>query len=96
MQGTPDLDHLSDADLLRRLPDILKKSRRSEADLIAYLAEIDARRLYARESASSMFAFCTERSSTSRSRRPTRGSRWPERPGSTPCSWRCSATAGST
>jgi hypothetical protein len=31
-----------------------------EADLIEHLAEVDARRLYAREAAPSMFAYCTE------------------------------------
>ena len=51
---------VSDDELLRGLFEVLKDSRRAEADLIARIAEVDARRLYAREAASSMFAYCTE------------------------------------
>ena len=46
--------------LLRRLAEILGQSRRVEADLIAHIAEVDERRLYAREAFPSMFAYCTE------------------------------------
>ncbi len=60
MREKADLRSLSDDELLRRLSEILKDSRRAEADLVAHIAEIDARRLYAREAASSMFAYCTE------------------------------------
>ncbi len=41
--------------------DILLQSRRSEADLVAHIGEVDSRRLYAREASPSMFAYCTER-----------------------------------
>jgi hypothetical protein len=54
------LETVSDDELLRRLVDLLKDSRRIEADLIAHIAEVDARKLYAREAAPSMFAYCTE------------------------------------
>ena len=54
------LASVSDDDLLRRLAAILAQSRRVEADLVVHVAEVDARRLYAREAFSSMFAYCTE------------------------------------
>ena len=60
MKGKPDLKTVSDDELLRRLSDLLKQSRCCEADLIAHIAEVDARRVYARESASSMFVYCME------------------------------------
>ena len=54
------LDTVTDDELLRRLSALLKDSRRVEADLIAHIFEVDARKLYAREAAPSMFAYCTE------------------------------------
>jgi hypothetical protein len=51
---------VSDDDLLRRLAGILSQSRRVETDLVATIAEVDGRRLYAREAFASMFAYCTE------------------------------------
>ena len=51
---------ISDDDLLRRLAEILTQSRRVEKDLVAHIAEVDERRLYAREAFPSMFAYCTE------------------------------------
>jgi len=51
---------ISDDDLLRRLAEILAQSRRVEKDLVAHIAEVDERRLYAREAFPSMFAYCTE------------------------------------
>jgi hypothetical protein len=53
------LQSLSDDELLRRLSALLSQSRRVESDLVAHIAEVDERRLYARE-ASSMFAYGTE------------------------------------
>jgi len=61
MEPTRSLAQLPDRELLLRLADILRQSRRSEADLVALIAEVDARRLYAREASPSMFAWCTER-----------------------------------
>ena len=60
MEHTRTLRSLSDDELLRRLLDLLGQSRRVEADLVAHIGEVDARRLYAREAAPSMFAYCTE------------------------------------
>ena len=57
--ATRPLAALSDDDLLRRLAEILTQSRRVERDLIAHVAEVDERRLYAREAFPSMFAYCT-------------------------------------
>jgi hypothetical protein len=54
------LNALSDAVLLRRLSEILRQFRRDEADLIAHIAEVDARGAFAREAVSSMFAYCVE------------------------------------
>ena len=51
---------LSDDELLRRLTELLKRTRRAEADLVAHIGEVDARRLYAREASPSMFAYCIE------------------------------------
>ena len=61
MEPTRSLEQLTDGELLLRLADILRQSRRNEADLVAHIAEVDARRLYAREASPSMFAYCTER-----------------------------------
>lgn len=61
MKITNTLAELSDDDLLRRLSTLLRDSRCVEAELIAHIAEVDDRRLYAREATSSMFAYCTER-----------------------------------
>ena len=40
--------------------DLLGQSRRAESELVAHIAEVDERRLYAREGSPSMFAYCTE------------------------------------
>ena len=52
---------IADDALLRRLAELTRDSRRVEADLVAHIAEVDARRLYAREAAPSMFAYATGR-----------------------------------
>jgi hypothetical protein len=54
------LQSLSDDQLLRRLGEITRESRRVEADLVAHIAEVDERRLFTREACSSMFAYCVE------------------------------------
>ena len=54
------LQSVPDAELLRRLADLLRQSRRVEADLVAHIGEVDERRLWAREASPSMFAYCTE------------------------------------
>ncbi len=54
------LSRLSDDELLVRLSNVLKQSRRVESVLVAHIAEVDARRLYAREASSSMFQYCVD------------------------------------
>jgi len=60
MEATHELKTIPDDELLRRLAELLRRSRRVEADLVAHIGEVDARRLYAREASPSMFAYCTE------------------------------------
>ncbi len=48
---------LSDDKLLVQLSDASKQSRRGEAALVAHIAEVDARGLFAREASPSMFRF---------------------------------------
>ena len=55
------LRSLGDDELLRRLGELVSRSRCGEADLVAHIGEVDERRLYAREACSSMFVYCTER-----------------------------------
>lgn len=59
MTNVHELKTIPDDELLRRLSDLLGQSRRVESVLVAHIAEVDARRLYARE-AGSMFTYCTE------------------------------------
>ena len=58
--GLKSLSRLSDDELLVRLSTVLKQSRRVESVLVAHIAEVDARRLYAREASSSMHKYCTD------------------------------------
>ena len=60
MEQKRPLQSISDDDLLHRLAQLMHQSRRVEADLVAHIAEMDERRLYAREASPSMFAYCTE------------------------------------
>jgi hypothetical protein len=60
MEHQRPLESISDDELLRRLADLLRQSRRVESDLVAHIAEADERRIYVREAAPSMFAYCTE------------------------------------
>jgi hypothetical protein len=59
MEHTRALTSLTDDSLLRRLLELIGQSRRVEAEVVAHIGEVDARRLYAREAAPSMFAYCT-------------------------------------
>ncbi len=59
MTSTNELKNVSDDALLRRLSELVQQSRRVESVLIAHIAEVDARRLYARD-AGSMFIYCTQ------------------------------------
>ena len=60
MKNQRPLESISDDELLRRLAQLLGQSRRVEADLVTHIAEVDERRLYAREASPSMFAYCTD------------------------------------
>ena len=55
------LGALSDEVLLARLVDVLSRGRRVEAEIIAHIAEVDARRLYLGQACSSMHVYVTER-----------------------------------
>jgi hypothetical protein len=63
MQSTHDFRTMPDDELLRALAALLAGSRRTEADLVAHIGEIDARRLYLREATPSMFAYSRRRTS---------------------------------
>ena len=54
------LARLTDDELLRRLSDVLAQSRRVESVLVAHIGEVDARRLFARETSPSMFQYCID------------------------------------
>ena len=56
----PDLEKLSNATLMRELKKLVGRERELEAELLAYLGEVDARRLYLEEGCTSMFSYCTE------------------------------------
>ena len=60
--GSSPLQSVLDNDdaLLERLSWLLGQSRRMEAELVTVIAEVDARRLYARAASPSMFAYCTQ------------------------------------
>jgi hypothetical protein len=54
------LASLPDDQLLSSLRTLVRRGNAFEADLLTYLGEIDARRLYAREGCSSMFTYCVQ------------------------------------
>ena len=54
------LTKLSNRELVLALKDSVRGSRVVEAELLAYVGEVDARRLYLEEACSSMFGYCTE------------------------------------
>ena len=60
MNNIDELKSLSDDELLHRVSDLLAQSRRVEWVLVAHIAEVDARRLYAREASPSMFQYCID------------------------------------
>jgi hypothetical protein len=61
MQSMNQLRTIPDDELLRRLASLVHGSRQTEAELVAHVGEVDARRLYARAAVPSMFQYCTER-----------------------------------
>jgi hypothetical protein len=54
----PSLRSVRDEDLLRQLSQLVKQSRGVESDVVAHLAEVERRRLHAREACSSIFEYC--------------------------------------
>jgi len=52
------LSHLSDESLLRSLNALIAQDRITTADLVAHVAEVDARKLYLPAAYPSMFAYC--------------------------------------
>ncbi len=52
--------NISDRELLRRLNDLVQQERHGEADLLAHLGEVEARRLYLEEGCSSMYGYCVD------------------------------------
>ncbi|MCE9628331.1 MAG: HNH endonuclease [Candidatus Eisenbacteria bacterium] len=54
------LSHLADGRLFQELPHIAAVDRATTADLLAHLAEVEVRGLFAVAGYSSMFAYCTE------------------------------------
>ncbi|MFT4572398.1 MAG: hypothetical protein ACI8TX_003874 [Hyphomicrobiaceae bacterium] len=58
---TGSLAALSHARLLHRFADLVDRDRRSTAELLGVIAEIDQRKLWAEQACPSMFAFCVER-----------------------------------
>ncbi len=54
------LTNLSDATLIRDLKDLVARDRATTAALLAHIAEVDSRRLFAPAGYPSMFAYCVE------------------------------------
>jgi hypothetical protein len=54
------LRSIPDDELLSRLADLIRQSRGVEAPLVAHIAEVDARHLYARFACTSMFQYSTD------------------------------------
>jgi hypothetical protein len=61
MNAYASLVDVSEQQLLRRFADLVEHDRANTALLLAHIAEIDARKLWAKQARSSMFVFCMER-----------------------------------
>ena len=57
---TNDPTQMSNSELLNATASAARDERRATAELLALLAEVDARRLYLGEGCSSLFAYCTQ------------------------------------
>jgi hypothetical protein len=55
------LQRIDKHQLLRDFSQLVDKDRRDTATMLAYIAEIDRRKLYLEHAFPSMFAFCTKR-----------------------------------
>jgi HNH endonuclease len=60
VRATTSLEDLSDRDLLTEVERLTERERCATGQLIAALAELDARRLYLGEGCSSLFTYCTQ------------------------------------
>ena len=60
MEKKDELKSLSDDELLLRLSNVLKQSRRVEVVLVAHIAEVDAPGLFVSQASSSMHKYCTD------------------------------------
>ena len=58
MSSEYSLSHLSDPDLLSNLSALVARERAATAELLAHIAEVDARRLFRDAAYPSMFAYC--------------------------------------
>jgi 5-methylcytosine-specific restriction endonuclease McrA len=54
------LRSLSDDELVSSLDEVLGRDHRVEAEIVAHIVEVDARRLFARFAAPSLYAYCTD------------------------------------
>jgi 5-methylcytosine-specific restriction endonuclease McrA len=61
MTSTASLSTLSDHDLLTHLAHAVRQERLATADVVALLMEVDARKLYAQQSCSSLFTYCVQK-----------------------------------
>ena len=61
MMNAPSLQRVDKQQLLRDFSSLVDKDRRDTATMLAYIAEIDRRKLYLEHAFPSMFAFCTQR-----------------------------------
>ncbi len=60
MEEKRPLQSIPDDELLHRLAELMGQSRRAEADIVAHIAEVEERRLFARQAFPSMFAYCMD------------------------------------
>jgi hypothetical protein len=60
MEENRPLQSIPDDELLHRLTELMGQSRRAEADIVAHIAEVEERKLFAREAFPSMFAYCMD------------------------------------
>src|SRR6266446_6370764 len=60
MQDKRPIQSIPDDELFHRLTELIGQSRRIEADIVAHIAEVEERRLFARQAFPSMFAYCMD------------------------------------
>jgi hypothetical protein len=55
------ISHLSDSELLTRLPELVLAERAASAEVVEHLVEVERRRLYLEQACSSLNAYCRQR-----------------------------------